>query len=254
VGELRKTDVRAIAESLGLPNAKKKDSTGICFIGERPFREFLSRYLKTQPGPICTPDGVQVGRHQGLSFFTLGQRKGLGIGGVRKAVSKRSANRSPLVSEEGKGWFVVKKDLETNTLYVSQDHHHPWLMSDWLATVDSCWVSGEARLTPSPPLTPTADPDDGHGAGLFGVKTRYRQADAAARLAPVAGDETGTSRNTNVSRSFDAAELLSKDQGFTLQFQQDQWAVTPGQSAVVYDGEVCLGGGIIAQTKPRPVA
>ncbi len=253
VGELRKTDVRAIAESLALPNAKKKDSTGICFIGERPFREFLSRYLKTQPGPICTPNGVQVGRHQGLSFFTLGQRKGLGIGGVRKAVSRRSTNRSPLVSEEGKGWFVVKKDLESNTLYVSQDHDHPWLMSGWLTTVDSCWVSGEAPLTPSPPLTPSAIPDDGHGAWHFGVKTRYRQADAAARLAPVTG-ETGTSRETDARRSSGASELQTKDQGFSLQFQQDQWAVTPGQSAVVYDGEVCLGGGIIAQTKPRPLA
>ncbi|MGA0955949.1 MAG: tRNA 2-thiouridine(34) synthase MnmA, partial [Burkholderiaceae bacterium] len=112
VGELRKTEVRAIAESLKLPNAKKKDSTGICFIGERPFREFLSRYLQTKPGPICTPDGLEIGRHQGLSFYTLGQRKGLGIGGVRKAVTKRSANRSPMVSEEGKGWFVAKKDLQ----------------------------------------------------------------------------------------------------------------------------------------------
>ena len=253
MGELRKTEVRAIAESLGLPNATKKDSTGICFIGERPFREFLSRYLKTQPGPICTPDGVQVGRHQGLSFFTLGQRKGLGIGGVRKAVSKRSANRSPLVSEEGKGWFVVKKDLETNTLYVSQDHDHPWLMSDWLSTVDSCWLSGEAPLTPTPPLTPSANPDDGHGAGHFGVKTRYRQADAAARLAPVTG-ETNASEDTHARRSSGANESQKKDQGFALHFQQDQWAVTPGQSAVVYDGEVCLGGGIIAQTRPRPVA
>ncbi len=102
-------------------------------------------------------------------------------------------------------------------------------------------------------LTPSANQDDGSGAGHFGVKTRYRQADAAARLAPVTG-ETGTRRDIDASRSFGAAELLTKDQGFALQFQQDQWAVTPGQSAVVYDGEVCLGGGIIAQTKPRPVA
>jgi tRNA-specific 2-thiouridylase len=246
VGELRKTEVRAIAESLGLPNAKKKDSTGICFIGERPFREFLSRYLKTQPGPICTPDGIQVGGHQGLSFFTLGQRKGLGIGGVRKAVSKRSTNRSPLVSEEGKGWFVVKKDLETNTLYVSQDHDHPWLMSGWLTTIDGCWVSGEAPLTP---LKPSPNPDDGNGAGDFGVKTRYRQADASARLAPITG-ETGTRGDSDALRSSEATESQTKVRGFTLHFQQAQWAVTPGQSAVVYDGEVCLGGGIIAQARP----
>jgi tRNA U34 2-thiouridine synthase MnmA/TrmU len=103
VGELRKTDVRAIAESLALPNAKKKDSTGICFIGERPFREFLSRYLKTQPGPICTPDGVQVGRHQGLSFFTLGQRKGIGVA-------------SPLHKQ---AYVVVAKRPQTNELVVA---------------------------------------------------------------------------------------------------------------------------------------
>jgi tRNA-uridine 2-sulfurtransferase len=109
--------------------------------------------------------------------------------------------------------------------------------------VDSCWVSGEA------PLTPSANPVDGNGAGHFGVKTRYRQADAAARLGPVTG-EAGTSRDTDASRIFGAAELPTKDEGFSLQFRQDQWAVTPGQSAVVYDGEVCLGGGIIAQAKP----
>jgi tRNA-specific 2-thiouridylase len=227
VGELRKTEVRAIAESLRLPNARKKDSTGICFIGERPFREFLSRYLQTQPGPICTPDGLEIGRHQGLSFYTLGQRKGLGIGGVRKAVTKRSENRTPVISEEGKGWFVAKKDLQTNTLYVSQDHDHPWLMSKALTTVDGCWVNGAA-----PELSPEVGSGKSDGIRFFGVKTRYRQADAMARFAQVSGEKE------------------QPGQGFTLQFQESQWAVTPGQSAVVYDGEVCLGGGIIAQANP----
>jgi tRNA-specific 2-thiouridylase len=226
VGELRKTEVRAIAESLKLPNAKKKDSTGICFIGERPFREFLSRYLQTQPGPICTPDGIAIGRHQGLSFYTLGQRKGLGIGGVRKAVTKRSANRTPMVSEEGKGWFVAKKDLQTNTLYVSQDHDHPWLMTKALTTVDGCWVSGAA-----PTESPVTGSGHSDGVRFFGVKTRYRQADATATFKQGSGekDEAG--------------------QGFALHFQEAQWAVTPGQSAVVYDGEICLGGGIIAEAR-----
>jgi len=227
VGELRKTEVRAIAESLKLPNAKKKDSTGICFIGERPFREFLSRYLQTRPGQICTPDGIAIGRHQGLSFYTLGQRKGLGIGGVRKAVTKRSANRSPMVSEEGKGWFVAKKDLQTNTLYVSQDHDHPWLMTKALTTVDACWVSGAA-----PELSSEVGSGKSDGFRFFGVKTRYRQADAMASFAHVSGEKS------------------ESGQGFTLQFQESQWAVTPGQSAVVYDGEVCLGGGIIAEVNP----
>jgi tRNA-specific 2-thiouridylase len=239
VGELRKTEVRAIAESLKLPNAKKKDSTGICFIGERPFREFLSRYLQTQPGPICTPDGLEIGRHQGLSFYTLGQRKGLGIGGVRKAVTKRSANRSPMVSEEGKGWFVAKKDLQTNTLYVSQDHDHPLLMSKALTTVDGCWVSGAA-----PALSPEPGLGQSHGARPFGVKTRYRQADAMATF------EQGSIKKSEAGQSMANDQTRpGTDPGFALHFQDAQWAVTPGQSAVVYDGEICLGGGIIAEAK-----
>ncbi len=248
VGELRKTQVRAIAESLALPNAKKKDSTGICFIGERPFREFLSRYLKTQPGPICTPDGVQVGRHQGLSFYTLGQRKGLGIGGVRKEVSKRSLNRSPLVSEEGKGWFVAKKDLETNTLYVSQDHDHPWLMSRALTTIDSCWVSGVAPGA-AQDVRSRLMSESGHSndAERFGVKTRYRQPDAAARVVPMTVQSISRERRDEPSRPIPPAFEVA-EQGFALQFEESQWAVTPGQSVVVYDGEICLGGGIIAST------
>jgi tRNA-uridine 2-sulfurtransferase len=204
VGEIKKTQVRQIAEQIGLPNAKKKDSTGICFIGERPFREFLNRYLTSAPGSILTPDSpggsdqpLQIGSHQGLSFYTLGQSKGLGIGGVREA---------GFVSQEGKSWFVCRKDVATNTLYVSQNHDHPWLMSDGLTTVDACWVSG------SPP-----DSDQ-----VYGLKTRYRQADAAGWVAP-AGDR------------------------FSVKFGEPQWAATPGQSVVVYRDEVCLGGGIIAE-------
>lgn len=195
LGEIHKTEVRRIAHEIGLHNAAKKDSTGICFIGERPFREFLNRYLPTEPGPILTPEGQQVGRHEGLSFYTLGQRKGLGVGGVK------GRQREDGTAE---AWYVARKDLERNVLYVVQGHDHPWLLSANLKAQDASWVAGH------PPA-----------AGAYGAKTRYRQADAACRLA-------------------DAAEGA-----FSLEFAEPQWAVTPGQSAVLYDGEVCLGGGII---------
>jgi tRNA-specific 2-thiouridylase len=206
VGELQKTEVRRIADEIRLPNAKKKDSTGICFIGERPFREFLQRYLAHKPGPICTPEGIEVGRHQGLSFYTLGQRKGLGIGGVKTR---------GFVSAEGSGWFVARKDMARNVLYVVQDHDHPWLLSRSCQTMDACWVSGKP---------PQENDDDAPGALGLGIKTRYRQADASGRLS--------AAESTRIS----------------LAFESPQWAVTPGQSAVVYRGEVCLGGGIISTT------
>ncbi|VFR43435.1 tRNA-specific 2-thiouridylase MnmA [plant metagenome] len=196
LGELPKTQVRRIATDIGLPNAAKKDSTGICFIGERPFREFLNRYLPTQSGPIRTPDGKVVGKHQGLAFHTLGQRKGLGIGGVK------GRQREDGTAD---AWYAARKDLANNTLYVVQGHDHPWLLSRALSAQDASWIAGE------PPA-----------AGAYGAKTRYRQADAACRLRAQA--DAGT---------------------FALDFDAAQWAVTPGQSAVLYDGDVCLGGGII---------
>ncbi|VFR31773.1 tRNA-specific 2-thiouridylase MnmA [plant metagenome] len=196
LGELPKTQVRRIATDIGLPNAAKKDSTGICFIGERPFREFLNRYLPTQSGPIRTPDGKVVGKHQGLAFHTLGQRKGLGIGGVK------GRQREDGTAD---AWYAARKDLANNTLYVVQGHDHPWLLSRALSAQDASWIAGE------PPA-----------AGAYGAKTRYRQADAACRLLAEAGAGT-----------------------FALDFDAAQWAVTPGQSAVLYDGDVCLGGGII---------
>ena len=148
---MQKTEVREIAERLELPNAAKKDSTGICFIGERPFREFLNRYLPTKPGPMVTDTGDVVGEHMGLSFYTLGQRKGLGIGGVKNYQS---------VDGTAPAWFVARKDLESNTLYVVNGHDHPWLMSTELVAEDVSWVSGQA---------PSED--------TYSVKTRYRQAD-----------------------------------------------------------------------------
>jgi tRNA-specific 2-thiouridylase len=160
VGELHKTEVRRIAAEIGLPNAKKKDSTGICFIGERPFREFLDRYLSRTPGPIVDDNGHEVGRHVGLSFYTLGQRQGLGIGGV--AGHDDAGTHQP--------WYVAHKDLAANTLHVVQGHGHPWLQSPWLEADDVSWVAG---VPPAP--------------GRCAAKTRYRQADAPCTLSWVPG-------------------------------------------------------------------
>jgi tRNA-specific 2-thiouridylase len=196
VGELRKTEVRRIAAEVGLPNAAKKDSTGICFIGERPFREFLSRYLKHEPGEVVDERGRVVGRHVGLSFYTLGQRQGLGIGGIKaRGAARGGGDHAP--------WYVAAKDPARNRLVVVQGHDHPLLLSATLRAVDLSWVAGQ----PPPP-------------GRLAAKTRYRQSDAACAL------------DTDAS-------------GLRLRFDQPQWAVTPGQSAVVYDGDVCLGGGVI---------
>ncbi len=207
VGELHKTEVRRIAQEIGLPNAKKKDSTGICFIGERPFREFLNRYIAKAPGPIKDDKGRTLGQHQGLSFYTLGQRQGLGIGGVKaKGAALKALNAQGFRGAgEHEPWFVARKDVEKNTLWVVQGHDHLWLQCGTLQADNVSWVSGE------PPA-----------AGRLAAKTRYRQVDAACMLA---GADKGA---------------------FTLDFDTPQWAVTPGQSAVVYDGEVCLGGGVIA--------
>ncbi len=183
-----KRDVRACAERIGLPMHAKKDSTGICFIGERPFREFLNRYLPKEPGDMVTPDGRRMGRHLGLMYYTIGQRQGLGIGG------------------EGAPWYVAGKRIAANELVVVQGHEHPALRADALAAGDWSWTTG------APPA---------YGVALGG-KTRYRQTDAACRLEPSSESDLGIVR-----------------------FDQPQWAVTPGQSVVLYDGDVCLGGGII---------
>ncbi len=214
VGALEKREVREIAAKLALPNALKKDSTGICFIGERPFREFLNRYLPTKPGPIVDDRGQRVGEHIGLAFYTLGQRKGIGIGGTR--------------SGSGEPWFVAAKQRDSNTLVVVQGHDHPLLRSRQLFALDAHWISG------SPP----------DSASMYGAKTRYRQSDAACQVVAAGGAAGG---------SADTAQPLGEgpavgDTGFALRFEQPQWAVTPGQSAVLYQGEVCLGGGVIEST------
>ena len=211
VGELHKTEVRRIAEEIGLPNAKKKDSTGICFIGERPFREFLNRYISHAPGPIQDDRGRTLGKHVGLSFYTLGQRQGLGIGGVKAkgAELKAALDRGQRGVGEHAPWFVARKDLEKNVLRVVQGHDHPWLLSHRLDAQDASWCAGHA---PAP--------------GQYAAKTRYRQQDAACTVVSAVGAD------------------------FRLEFPEAQWAVTPGQSAVLYDGEVCLGGGVIAAVDP----
>lgn len=193
VGELEKPEVRHIAEQLDLITAKKKDSTGICFIGERKFRDFLARYLPAQPGIIVTVEGKTVGEHQGLMYHTLGQRKGLGIGGTK------DGGEDP--------WYVVDKDLQNNILVVAQGHDHPSLFSRGLLAQQLHWVD---RLPVTESFRCT-------------VKTRYRQQDIACTVLPL-GD--------------DSIEVI---------FDQPIAAVTPGQSAVFYQQEVCLGGGVIEQ-------
>ena len=209
VGELKKTEVRRIADEIGLPNAKKKDSTGICFIGERPFREFLNRYIAKAPGLIKSDTGRVLGEHMGLSFYTLGQRQGLGIGGVKAKGAQLKALQA--AGQRGAGehtpWFVARKDMATNTLWVVQGHDHPWLQSTEISAQDCSWVAGTAPVP-----------------GELAAKTRYRQMDAACQL-----------RHATAA----SCELV---------FAQNQWAVTPGQSAVLYDGDVCLGGGVIASS------
>ncbi|AEJ42910.1 tRNA(5-methylaminomethyl-2-thiouridylate)-methyl transferase [Alicyclobacillus acidocaldarius subsp. acidocaldarius Tc-4-1] len=196
IGHLTKPEVRQIARDHGLHVAQKKDSTGICFIGERNFRAFLQQYLPAQPGLIEDVDGRVLGEHDGLMYYTIGQRKGLRLGGL--------PGRDPAP------WFVVDKDLARNVLVVAQGHDHPRLYSQAL-TADT--VSFIAERPPAKRFRCTA-------------KFRYRQDDQ-----PVEVEMTGE----------DTCRVI---------FDEPQRAITPGQSVVFYDGEVCLGGGIIASREP----
>ncbi|MFA6179238.1 MAG: tRNA 2-thiouridine(34) synthase MnmA [Candidatus Methylopumilus sp.] len=191
LGHLLKREVREIARKAGLANSEKKDSTGICFIGERPFQEFLSRYLPRKPGEMQTPEGKVVGQHEGLMYYTLGQRQGLKIGGSRES--------------NGEPWFVAAKDMQNNVLTVVQGHEHPLLLNDGLVASQLHWISG----------------DEPESHWVYAAKTRYRQPDAPCEI-----------------DRLDSAAM-------EIRFGQKQWAITPGQSAVVYESTVCLGGGII---------
>jgi tRNA-specific 2-thiouridylase len=200
VGELEKPLVRELAEQAGFDVFDKKDSTGICFIGERNFTSFLADYLPAQPGEIQTIEGQVIAGHQGLMFHTLGQRQGLGIGGVK------GYPEAP--------WYVLHKDLINNILYVGQGHEHPWMLSTGLVASQLAWVSGVA-------------PDEG---SKLTAKVRYRQQDQDVIVEQVGGDH------------------------LQLRFKQQQRAVTPGQSVVLYNGEVCLGGGIIETMNTPPMS
>ena len=191
LGKLLKREVREIARNAGLITSEKKDSTGICFIGERPFQEFLSRYLPREPGEMRTPEGKLVGQHEGLMYYTLGQRQGLKIGGSRDS--------------NGEPWFVAAKDMANNVLTVVQGHEHPLLLNDGLVAGQLHWIADQAPET----------------HWVYAAKTRYRQPDAPCEIDKLDSDLT------------------------EIRFGQKQWAITPGQSAVVYESQVCLGGGII---------
>jgi tRNA-specific 2-thiouridylase len=191
IGHLHKSEIRAMADKAGFANSRKKDSTGICFIGERKFKEFLQRYLPTQPGDIRTPEGKAIGRHHGLMYYTLGQRQGLGIGGVQNTPDEP--------------WYVLEKDLDNNVLVVGQGHDHPLMLHNVLEAGQLDWCSGR------PPAATIR----------CAAKTRYRQADQPCTLLPL------------------------PDGRCKAVFDEPQRAITPGQSVVFYDGEVCLGGGII---------
>ena len=190
VGGMTKAEVRQIALDAGLPVAKKKDSTGICFIGERPFKPFLKQYLPAQPGDMVTPEGEIVGRHDGLMYYTLGQRRGLGIGG----------------HGDGRSYFVVDKDLQNNRLIVAQGEDHPLLYSHGAVVEQLTWIDSPATV-----------------GSHYGVKTRYRQPDQGAVI-----------------------EQMDENEAVVV-FNDNQRAVTPGQSLVIYDGDLCLGGGIIRE-------
>lgn len=191
IGDLTKSQVRIIAEKAGLPNYAKKDSTGICFIGERNFKEFLKEYLLAKPGDIVTPENEVIGRHEGLMFYTLGQRKGLGIGG------RRNAQEAP--------WYVIAKDIKNNRLGVAQGHNHPQLFSKDLQFKGAHWISGFEPLFPLP----------------CEAQIRYRSRAQECVVSSFAINE------------------------YQVKFKEPQWAITPGQSVVIYQETNCLGGGVI---------
>lgn len=191
IGHMHKPEIRAIAEKSGFANSRKKDSTGICFIGERKFKEFLQRYLPTQPGEMRTPEGQLIGKHSGLMYYTLGQRQGLGIGGVKDAPDE--------------AWYVLEKDVPNNVLLVGQGHNHPLMLHNVLEANQLDWCNNRPLIQP---ITCKA-------------KTRYRQADQACVLEPLGDDRC------------------------RVTFSEAQRAITPGQSVVFYQDDVCLGGGII---------
>ncbi|GAB4222325.1 MAG: tRNA 2-thiouridine(34) synthase MnmA [Francisella sp.] len=191
IGHLEKSQVRKIAKENNLVTFNKKDSTGICFIGERKFKEFLSKYLPAQKGEIHDENGIKIGIHDGLMYYTIGQRQGLGIGGIK--------NRPEIP------WFVAQKDLKNNVLIAVQGHDHPLLFKKFLKAIDVNWISG---IVPADKFKCLA-------------KIRYRQKEQPCEVE------------------------VNKDGSVNVIFDQPQRAITPGQSVVFYNDDICLGGGII---------
>ena len=194
IGELTKPEVRRIAQEAGLPNHDRRDSTGICFIGERDFRSFLAHYLPGQRGEIRTLDGQIKGQHEGAMYYTIGQRHGLGVGGP------------------GDAWYVVDKDVTSNVVYVEQGEEHPALYSQALIAGQTHWVDTEPTL----PFRCSA-------------KSRYRQPDQPC-------------------------QITGHEQGLRVCFDIAQRAIAPGQSVVFYDGQACIGGGVIERATKEPIA
>ena len=197
VGELDKAQVRAVARRRGLPNYERPDSTGICFVGERAFPQFIARHIPARPGPIITLAGDHAGEHTGLAGYTIGQRRGLGLGGMK------GCGPDP--------WHVVRKDTRANTLVVAQGHEHPLLHSRRVTVRGLRWIN--------------AAPGEFATGTRLSAKTRYRQSDADCFVRGLAPDRC------------------------LVRFDQPQWAVTPGQYLVFYNGEECLGGGVIERTE-----
>lgn len=198
IGAMEKPQVRELAQTNGFRVHDKKDSTGICFIGERNFRDFLGEYIPDQPGLMKTPEGTVLGEHRGLMFHTLGQRQGLGIGGVKGFPDDP--------------WYVLHKDMAENILYVGQGHNHPWLFATDLEADNLTWITQDAPAQGS----------------TFSAKIRYRQADQHCVITKLSSDHMRVS------------------------FKHAQRAVTPGQSVVIYNGDECLGGGIIKAMNSEP--
>lgn len=198
LGNINKTTVREIAKKIGLHNFNKKDSTGICFIGEKLFSSFLERFIPVKEGVILTLDGKKIGIHKGVHFYTLGQRKGLGIGGIK--------NYSSSSNFETGAWYVVRKDLENNIVYVVKGKDHPLLNLSRLQAANIHWIDESMPAIKN---------------NLYKAKTRYRQLDSECKL------------------------LNLKDNELEMIFTEKQWAITPGQSVVIYDNDICMGGGII---------
>jgi len=198
VGELLKPAVRVLAEENDLVTHNKKDSTGICLIGERRFKDFLAQYLPAQPGKIVTQKGEIIGEHAGLMYYTIGQRQGLLIGGLK------DYPEDP--------WFVAGKDLDNNQLLAVQGKQHDLLFTNWLTSSDIFWINGEpSTLKAGESFTCMA-------------KVRYRQDDQECSIQPLA------------------------QSGYKITFKQPQRAITAGQSVVIYQDDICLGGGVIETT------